>query len=267
MTAGLRAHWAFARIAFMQILAYRMRYVTGILTYTFYVSAYVFLWRAIYGDRSEMGGMGIAELARFIAVGWILRSFYFNNIDRELASEVREGKIGAALLRPVSYPLSKLSASVGESVFRLAFFTVPIAAAVGLFFGLPLPAGWKAGLGGVASAFLALLVMGGMNFLVGLAAFSMQNAEGLVYAKHAAVQLLSGLFIPLTFFPEPASSILQALPFASISQAPVSIYLGRMAASEAWGALAVQALWAAVLWGLSAWLWGRSVRRLTIQGG
>ena len=264
---AIRAHAAFARMAFLQILQYRLRYVTGILTYLVYVSAYVFLWRGIYGGEEELGGFSPADMTAFLAIGWIFRSFYFNNIDREVAAEVREGRIGTQLLRPVSYPVSKLVAAFGESAFRLVGFTLPIALAVGILFGVPGPAGPAAALGSAVSVLLAFLVMTGLNFLLSLAAFPLKSIEGLIYAKHMALQLLSGLLLPLSFFPPVAARILEALPFAAVSQVPVLIYLGRTHGSGMGAALALQAAWAAALWGLSALLWRRAVRRLTVQGG
>ena len=109
--------------------------------------------------------------------------------------------------------------------------------------------------------------MGGVNFLVGLAAFPLKQIEGLIWAKHMVVQLLSGLLVPLAFFPPAAARILESLPFAAISQSPVLIFLGRVRGESLGRELAFQAGWAAALWLLSGLLWSRSVRRLTIQGG
>lgn len=263
----LRVYWAFARAAFLQILAYRLRYVTGILTYAIYVSAYSFLWRGIYGPAERLGAFSVGEMVHFIAVGWIVRSFYFNNIDREIATEVRLGRIGAQLLRPVNYPLAKLVGALGESTFRLLFFTLPIALAVGWLYDVPPPAGVPAAVAVAASAVLALAVLAGVNFLVALAAFPLKNIDGLIWTKHGALQILSGLLIPLSFFPPAVARILEALPFAAISQTPVLIYLGKTPAAEVSRMLLFQAAWAAALWGAGAFLWHRAIRRLTIQGG
>lgn len=264
---ALRVHAAFARLAFLQILQYRLRYVTGILTYLIYVSAYVFLWRGIYAGEKALGGFSLQEMTSFLALGWIFRSFYFNNIDREVAAEVREGRIGTQLLRPVSYPLSKLVASLGESGFRLLFFTLPIAVTVGAVYGVPGPAGTLAAAATAASILLAFLVMAGINFLIALMAFPLKNIEGLIYAKHVAIQLLSGLLVPLAFFPPAAARILEFLPFASVSQAPVLIYLGKTSGPALWETLGLQAFWVLSLWGLSGLFWRRAISRLTIQGG
>ncbi len=262
-----RSYWAFARIAFLQILAYRLRYVTGILTYSVYIAAYSFLWKGIYGPAERLGDFGVGEMMNFVAVGWILRSFYFNNIDREVAGEVRQGRIGAQLLRPVNYPVAKLVGAVGESAFRLVFFTLPIAVVVGAVFGIPLPADGRQALAVLVSVTLSLVLMSGINFLVALASFSLKNVEGLIWAKHVGIQLLSGLLIPLSFFPPAAARVLELLPFAGISQVPVLVYLGKIPDLAVPAALAGQAFWSLLLWGTGIWGWHRAIRRLTIQGG
>ena len=38
----------------------------------------------------------------YVSVGWIIRSFYWNTIDQEMAYEVIEGKIAMDLIKPVS---------------------------------------------------------------------------------------------------------------------------------------------------------------------
>ena len=86
-----RLYWAFARVGFVNTLAYRLRYYTGIVTYFIYVSVYYFIWKAIYEHSASIEGFDFAHLLTYIGVGWIIRSFYFNNIDQDLAYQVMEG--------------------------------------------------------------------------------------------------------------------------------------------------------------------------------
>ena len=48
MTAALRLYGEFTRITFLKMLAYRLRYYTGIVTYLVFVAGNTFLFRAIY---------------------------------------------------------------------------------------------------------------------------------------------------------------------------------------------------------------------------
>jgi ABC-type uncharacterized transport system permease subunit len=81
----VRLYWAFARVGFINTLAYRLRYYTGIVTYFIYVSVYYFIWKAIYAHSTSIEGFDFTHLLTYIGVGWIIRSFYFNNIDQDLS--------------------------------------------------------------------------------------------------------------------------------------------------------------------------------------
>ena len=49
MTAiAIRPAMSFARIGFLNMLAYRARYYVGVLTYLFNVAVYYFIWRAVF---------------------------------------------------------------------------------------------------------------------------------------------------------------------------------------------------------------------------
>ena len=47
----------------------------------------------------------------YVSVGWMIRSFYWNTIDQEMAYEVIEGKIAMDLIKPVSVQWMWISAA------------------------------------------------------------------------------------------------------------------------------------------------------------
>ena len=78
MTAAegtLRAALPFARIGFLNMLAYRARYYVGILTYLFNVAVYYFIWRAVFSRSAALAGLSMSEMITYVAVGWTIRSF------------------------------------------------------------------------------------------------------------------------------------------------------------------------------------------------
>ena len=75
----------------------------------------------------------------YVAVGWIIRTFYYNNIDREMANDVQQGHIAAKLARPVNYQGMQISQAIGESVFRLIMFTIPTGAVILLIYPVQAP--------------------------------------------------------------------------------------------------------------------------------
>ncbi len=99
---SLRPYAEFARLGFVNTLAYRLRYYTGIVTYFIYVGVYYFIWKAIFAHSSRIEEFNFSQILTYIAVGWTIRSVYFNNIDQEIAQQVLEGKLAMDLIKPVN---------------------------------------------------------------------------------------------------------------------------------------------------------------------
>jgi len=266
----LRAYRGFVTGTFHKMLAYRLRYYTGIVSYLVYVTIYYFLWKAAYASLpagSAIRGFTFEEMVTYIAVSWCSRSFYFNNVDRELSEQVQKGDIAVALARPVSLQGTVVANALGEGVFRLLCFSLPISVVIFLIFPAQLPPSWLHAAAFLLSLLLALLILTHVNFLIGMCAFPLKNVDGVMRAKHYLLELLSGVQMPIGFFPAWLVTTSAFLPFQSIGFVPTAIWLGKLEGAALWRGLGLQAAWAAGLVAASALVWSRAARRLTVQGG
>lgn len=269
----LAPYFEFYRIGFVNILAFRLRYYTGILTYLVNVSVYYFIWRAVYGPAASgaaaprIAGYDLAEMFTYVSVGWIIRSFYWNTIDMEMAYEVIEGKIAMQMIKPVSIQWMWVARAMGESAFRLGMLTLPTALVVALLFPVRLPASPTAAVLFALSVLGSFFLMCAINFLIGTCAIRLKSILALIRAKYWLLELLSGLLIPLAFFPEPARKLLAWLPFPHIASTPLQLYLGKLPPSQALTMLAVQWFWVIALLALGKLWWDLSSRKITIHGG
>lgn len=266
-TAGLRTYAEFARVGFVNSLAYRLRYFTGIVTYFIYVSIYYFIWKAIYEHSASIEGFDFRQLLTYVAVGWIIRSFYYNNIDQELAVQVMEGKLAMDLIKPVDTQLMYVAQAFGESVFRLGLLTLPTALLLGLVYPLRMPVSAAHFAAFLASVVLSFFIVAGINFCVGTFAIRLKSILGLLRAKYFLLELFSGLLIPISFFPEVFQKALALMPFQYISYVPVLIYLGKLQGHEIGRALGLQFFWVLAVLLIGRGLWAWSSRKITIQGG
>ena len=120
-TTALQRFWRvyaeFIRVGFVNTLAYRLRYYTGIVTYFIYVTVYYFIWKAIYEHSSTIEGFDFSHILTYIAVGWIIRSFYFNNVDQDIANQVIEGKLAMDLIKPVNIQFMYVARHSGSPCF------------------------------------------------------------------------------------------------------------------------------------------------------
>jgi ABC-2 type transport system permease protein len=272
-TASLGLYGHFVRLAFLKFLAYRLRYYTGVFSYTIFVAGHYYLYLALYAGRAAdglpatVGGLTVREMVTYVAISWIGRSLYFNNISRDLARMVTEGEIAMHLIKPFHLQSVMMFEAVGEAGFRLIMFTVPIMLVVVPLFGVGAPVG-VAALGWTLVSFtLSLVIYSQLGFLVGCLAFAMKNIQGVLRAQMVGMDFLTGVIVPFTFFPGWFQTAVAWLPFQCISYVPVMIYLGKRTGPDLVSGLLLQTAWAVGLTVAARLVWRVAVRRVTVQGG
>ncbi len=262
------------RLTFLKLMAYRMRYLTGIATYGIFVGGQYFIWKAVYaareiGPEARLDGLTLAELTTYIAVGYIARSAYFTNTDSEIAARFQSGDVTLDLLKPLNFHGQWLSQAAGETLFRIAFFALPMALVLAPLFGIQAPAGegwWQ-----FPVLFLgAFWINAELNLLAGTAAFFLEDVTGLMSLKRNLMMLLSGLMVPLHFLPGWLADATTLLPFALVSYYPTMAWVGKLGTGHAPAFPTVFALavaWIIILRVFNLLLWRHARTRLEVQGG
>ncbi|MBA3938617.1 MAG: ABC-2 family transporter protein [Planctomycetes bacterium] len=262
------------RLTFLKLMAYRMRYVTGIATYGVFVGGQYALWQAVYaakhlGPDDRLDGLTLAQMTTYLAVGYIARAAYFTNTDGEIAARFQSGDVTLDLLKPVDFHAQWLAQAAGETAFRVLFFALPMSLVLVPLFGVQAPSG--AGWWQFPPLFLlAFLINAELNLLAGTASFFLEDITGLMSLKRNLIMLLSGLMVPLHFLGETLAAITSVLPFALISYYPTMAYVGRLGTDGVPGILHVAILglsWALGLRLANVMLWRYAQQRLEVQGG
>ncbi|MNO28290.1 hypothetical protein D3C76_181790 [compost metagenome] len=263
----LGAYFDFIRIRFLTMLAYRVNYYSGILIYTLNIGVNYFTWRAIYGDGESLGGFTGAQMTTYVAVSWMARAFYFNNLDREISTDIRDGSIAIQFIRPYNYVLVKMMQGLGEGLFRFMMLMIPGMVIAILLFPVQLPTDLSAWAGFLVMLFFSFLISSQINIITGLSAFFVENNEGMMRMKRVVVDLFSGLIVPISLFPGWLSSVLEVLPFQAITYLPGSVFTGRVQGVGIWNVLGIQVIWFVVLLIPIVWLYHAARQRLFVQGG
>jgi ABC-2 type transport system permease protein len=255
------------RIRFLTMLAYRVNYYSGIIIYAINIGAYYFLWGAIYGGQQQLGGLSAEQMTAYVAIAWMSRAFYFNNIDVEIAQEVREGKVAIEMVRPYNYLSVKTAQALGEGMFRLIFFAAPGILLVSLFIPFRFPGTPEAWGLYLVSLLFAFVINTEINLLTGVLTFFLFRNDGMMRAKRVIVDLLSGLVLPISFFPGWAQTLMSCLPFQAVNYYPSLIFTGAVKADRAVELIGLQAIWMAVILLPIVMLWRRARHKLVVQGG
>ncbi|MEK5254448.1 ABC-2 family transporter protein [Paenibacillus sp. FSL F4-0125] len=249
------------------MLAYRINYYSGILIYSLNIGVNYFTWMAIYGNGDSLGGFTATQMTSYVAVSWMARAFYFNNLDREISTDIRDGSIAIQFIRPYNYVLVKMMQGLGEGMFRFLLFMIPGMAIAMLLFPVQLPTAPSAWAGFLVMLFFSFLINSQINIITGLSAFFVENNEGMMRMKRVIVDLFSGLIVPISLFPDWLSSILKVLPFQAITYLPGSVFTGRVQGVGIWNVLGIQIAWFLALLIPIVWLYHAARQRLFVQGG
>jgi ABC-2 type transport system permease protein len=269
----VRAYLHLARLTFLKLLAYRMRYVTGIVTYGVFVGGQYALWKAVYAARhlgpgETLDGLTLVEMTTYLAVGYIARSAYFTNTDSEIAGRFQNGDVTLDLLKPLDFHGMWLAQAAGETAFRVLFFALPMACVLVPLFGIQPPTGhgwWQFPVLFV----LAFGVNAELNLLTGSMSFFLEDISGLMSLKRNLLMLLSGLMVPLHFLPHWIADLTTALPFAVIAYYPTMAYVGKLGVDMPGfrDVLVLGLVWWAALRLINVLIWRRAKNRLEVQGG
>lgn len=258
---------ALARLSFQRQLAYRTANLAGLVTNLFFglLRAYVLI--ALFGSKTQVAGYDVRAAITYTGITQAMLSFLSAFGWWEIIRSVRSGQVGVDLTRPLDYFSYWAAQDLGRALGQLLLRGTPLIAVYALAYSIALPPTAANWLALPVSLLLGWLIAFTWNFVVNLAAFWTVDAMGIGRLSMSLVMLCSGFLMPLAFFPSWAQTLLRMLPFASMVNTPVEVYLGVVQGTDLVGALLMQAGWALALVMLSRRVLNTGVRRLVIQGG
>lgn len=264
----MRSLLAYAAAGFRRYAAYRSATVAGAFTNTVFgvVKASITL-AAIASAGGVIAGYDARQGATysFLCQALIAPVAVFGS--RELADRIRTGDIAVDLARPVDLQLSWLAADLGRAAYELLPRGLP-PLLVGLaFFGLAVPHEVLPFVLGAVSVVLAVAVSFACRYLLNLTAFWVVEMRGLLTLYMVGSNVLTGLVVPVHWFPGWMRALATATPFPSMLQAPVDVISGRVMGWHSAATVATQALWLVVMIAVGRIVTARATRRLVVQGG
>lgn len=248
-------------------MAYRTQFVLSLLSGLIQALVLYYIWRVVYLSRELISGYTLSDMVTYVFVSFAARNFYSFRTETAISAGIRDGSVAIELVRPMSYQLARFSESLGSVVVEGAVIGAMVLALGGGLFGMRGPASAGAAFAFGISLLLSLLVSFSLSYVVGLVSFWTTTVYGIVNSKRFVVDFLSGGLVPLALFPDWLARLARVLPFRSIVDVPVSLYLGRIAPDRIAWELASQAMWAALLWCSGSLLWLQARKKITIHGG
>ncbi len=262
----MRLYIEVARRTYARLSTYRSATLAGIFTNTVFGFLLAYVLLAVYSERSDVGGFSSMDALTFtfVAQGLLMTVGLFGGTD--IADRITTGDVIVDLQRPFDHQSWWAAVDYGKAAYYLPFRGVPPFVAGAMVFDLETPGVWRLG-AFLVSVTLAVAVAFGWRYLLQLSAFWLLDVRGSNQLGWLAAQFLCGAFVPIVFFPAWLEQLCRVLPFASMLQVPVEVWLGRHLGVDLLATMAWQAAWAVALVALGRVVMGRAVRRVVVQGG
>ncbi len=263
----MRLDWEIAKRGYRRYAAYPAATAAGIFTNTVFGFMQAYILLAVFQNRVEVGNYDARDAVTYVwlAQAMIMTVYIFG--WQELALRIRDGSIATDLARPLHPERYWLAFDLGRAPYHFVFRGIPPFILGALVFDLRFPDSPLLWLAFFVSLTLGVVVSLGFRLLYNAAAFWLLDYRGVLTVALVVSLFFSGMILPITFFPDWLAAIAHALPFASMVQVPIDVYLGKHTGAGLAAVLALQALWAAVMLGLVRLAFAAGTRKLVIQGG
>ena len=262
----MRAWLAILSARLRTLLQYRAAAIAGFMTQLFWGVIRMLVFIAFFESTSAPQPMNLDQVIAYIWLGQAFLLLSMLNIDGELQRMIHQGDVAYEMLRPVNLYGLWFARMLAGRIAPIMLRAGPLLLIATLAGWLHWPTGGRL-LGWMACLVAAALLSSAISCLMTISMFWTLSGLGISRLIAAAAYMLSGLIVPLPFFPDSWQPVLNVLPFRGLGDVPYRLFSGDLPAEQAPALLAHQLAWTVGLMLLGSWLLSRAQRRLVVQGG
>jgi ABC-2 type transport system permease protein len=249
---------------FRRYASYRQAALAGLSTNVMFGLLRAAVLTAVLAERGTVGGYDLAVAVTYVWLGQGLPAVVLLWGDTELSQRIRTGDVVVDLGRPWDLQTALLATDLGRAGNAVLMRLVPPMLFGMAFFPFRFPAEAITWTLFAVSAALAVVVSFGVRFLLNVSAFWLLDARGVIAVWGTVGGLLTGLILPLSWYPAWAQAVLAWTPFPALFQTPIDVFAER---GSPVALLAHQLGWAILLLALGRVALTRGARRLVVNGG
>lgn len=267
----MKSYISYFKLKFIIGLQYRAAAIAGLSTQFFFGFVYVSVYVAFYESGSSNIPMPLNQLVSYV---WLGQAFfaliYMWYKDKEIINMIKSGNIAYELSRPQDLYLMWLSKIYGEKLAKVTLRFLPV-----LIIALILPKPFNLVLSTnvlntcifiISLMFSSVLVTVTILLYHVICLFTLDE-KGIVNIFMVVSDILSGLVIPIPFFPKYLQNISDFLPFRYVSDFPFRLYVGNISNMEGIKGIILQIFWIVILVIIGKIITNRALKKAVIQGG
>ena len=267
----MKSYISYFKLKFITGLTYRASAWAGIATQFFFGFVYIMVYIAFYKSGGKELPMSLPQLVTYIWLGQaffaLINQFYKDN---ELFDLIKKGNISYELVRPQNIYFMWYFKILAQRLSKVIMRALPL-----IIVSLLLPEPYKLQLPQNITCFIMFIITLITGSLLVTALITLYpiltlitlNEKGIVNIVIVIADILSGLVVPIPFFPEILKKISYLLPFQYISDLPFRIYIGNISIINSIDGLIIQIVWLLILIALGYFILKKALKRVEVQGG
>lgn len=224
-------HFEAAKTSFKSAVQYRAGMALTIVVTLVTTAVMYAVWSSVYTAGASYGNYDFQAIVLHSVLGMIILSLIWDDWDQMLSNAIYEGSLFTYIIRPVDFFAYTVWWKTGSRAFAFIIETIPSLLILSLFFGVDFLTPQRP-LALLAALPLAFLYYLSLSILIGCTAFWLKKNKGFKWVMIPIRNVLAGVLIPLTFFPNAVQEIFFFLPFQYIYYVPSTAYIGNYALTD-----------------------------------
>ena len=267
----MRAYVSYFKLKFISGLQYRSAAIAGIATQFFFGFVYIMVYSAFYESGSGSIPMDFASLSTYLWLNQALFALVNQTYkDRELFDLIRTGNISYELLRPKDMYFMWFFKILGQRLANVILRFLPLIV-VTIFlpkpYNLGAPDSFNAFILFIIAMFIGTLLITAISVFYPIVMLTTLNEKGIVNIIVVTADILSGIVVPVPFFPKALKIISECLPFQYVSDLPFRLYVGNINFTLGIRMIIIQIVRLFILIILGYLLIKKNLKRVEVQGG
>ena len=267
----MKFYLSYFKLRFITGLQYRSAALAGLATQLFFGIIFVMVYIAFYESNDVNAPMQLSQLISYL---WLNQVFFsLVNMfykDKEIINMIKSGNIAYELARPKKIYFMWFAKIIGSRTSMVILRSLPVVCISLLLpkpYNLALPASPISFLMFGLTLLIGTLLMTSLITLYHVIVLNTLDERGISGIFCSIADLLSGVVVPIPFFPSFLQKITNFLPFRYVSDLSFRIYSGNISINEGLYGMVIQIFWIIIVTLIGYLLTNKSLRRVVVQGG
>jgi len=257
------------KMGFKERMAYKLDFIFDIFVIPFTFLVIYFIWSRLYEFNAveTVQGFTFTETLTYFAMTIIVMWTVNTWIGDSVGVTISKGDFARYIIFPVDFykynMLSQFGSKIPGIIFRIPFFFIAFV----LFFKIYVNLNPVQLFLFFVSCVLSFFLLNTFRYMMALFSFWEESHWTIDMISFGIIDLLSGLLVPLDFYPGFLRRIVDVLPFKDMVYSPIMIYMGRMSVADSLLVFANQLFFTLVFYLISRFLFNLGRAKFTSQGG